>query len=127
MIAGLALAAVAVFAPRLEPLGKLVSARQGAPAAEVGIDSETQLRAVCAVMAKRLPDLEKIDSTNDLVDFLEVGFAEAFTGTTQPPAINTIAEEISKALQFGETSKPITQAERVTAAEILAKHAEAPK
>lgn len=128
IFAAVALAVAAVFAPKLPSsnLGKLFQSQPVAVPGEVVIDHELQLRLVCAAMAERLPDNEKLNTTNRLVDYLDTAFGEAFVGTTSPVAIGAIREEIVKALEFGDTSKPITQAERVTAANILAKYAKEP-
>lgn len=125
LIGGVLCIGGALFGGKLESidLGQWVPERQGAPTAEV-IDTDAQLRHTCAFMAAQLPDLEKIDSTNDVVDFVESGFTLAFTGATMPATVDVITEEIAKALKFGEESQAVTQAERVEVAKILARHAQ---
>ena len=131
IFAAVVLAIAAVAAPQLQKLGSMlrtdilgeINGTMPAVPGELVIDHDLQLRLVCAAMAERLPDNEKLDTTNRLVDYLDTAFGEAFVGTSSPLAIGVIREEIGKALKFGDTSQPITQAERVTAANILAKYA----
>lgn len=124
IIAAAALAAASIAAPKLASIdfSKLASLGQSAPAGQVVIDQAVQLREVCALVAIDLPDLEVIDSTNDVVDYLNAVFAKSFRGTTidMPTAqkIGEITSKIETAIGFANESKPVTQAERVLAAGI---------
>lgn len=126
LIAAAVLAVVAFAAPKLQTVdfAKWLSA-ESAPvvAGELVIDQPLQLREVCRVMAAALPDLESIDSTNDLSEWVDGSISAAFAGVTMAPEtalrVGELTTAIDAALKLAEASQAITQTERATVAGIL--------
>lgn len=126
IIAAVLLAATAVIAPKLQSVewGKLLQNGEAAPSV-VQVDQAALYQQMRLDLASMLPDLETVDDTNDLVklvnDQIRAGFRDEKVTPETAQAMGEVDKQIFAALGIveGGESKSVTQAERVTVANIL--------